>query len=75
MTTKKQPDRVSTVYPAKDGYRWRLEYNGKTLADSGQAYKTQNAARTAARSHGVGADYPVVLRYQKRGVWVEERIR
>lgn len=38
------------VYPAKDGYRWRLlAANGRTIADSGEAYtRKQDADRAVA---------------------------
>lgn len=47
MKTKRRP--VAEVYPAADGYRWRLKAaNGRIIADSGEAYaKRGNAARAA----------------------------
>lgn len=39
-----------TVYPAADGWRWRLRAkNGRIVADSGEAYaRKRNAAQAAA---------------------------
>lgn len=77
---RKQPARILEVWPAKDGHRWRLWYGGKIIAESGQAYKTRNSARTAARNVFAGVSYPINFRYQKylpgqhRHVWVEENL-
>lgn len=39
------------VYLASDGWRWRLTAkNGRTVADSGEAYKRKRSAVTAAES-------------------------
>jgi len=38
------------IYPAKDGYRWRLvAKNGEIIADSGEAYTRRPDARRAAK--------------------------
>ena len=40
-----------TVYLAADGWRWRLvAKNGKTVADSGEAYKRKRSAVEAAEA-------------------------
>lgn len=40
-----------TVYLAADGWRWRLvAKNGKTVADSGEAYKRKRSAVAAAEA-------------------------
>ena len=42
-----------TVYKAADGWRWRMKAaNGRTVADSGEAYSTKRGAERA--------DYAVV---------------
>ena len=40
-----------TIYPARDGWRWRLvAKNNRIVADSGEAYETaSNAKRLAGR--------------------------
>lgn len=36
------------VYPAKDGYRWRLRAaNGRIIAESGEAYARKQGAEKA----------------------------
>jgi uncharacterized protein YegP (UPF0339 family) len=38
-----------TVYKAADGWRWRMKAaNGRTVADSGEAYSTKRGAERAA---------------------------
>lgn len=38
------------IYEAKDGWRWRLKANnGRTTADSGEAYVTKANARRAIK--------------------------
>ena len=38
-----------TVYKAADGWRWRMKAaNGRTVADSGEAYSSKRAAERAA---------------------------
>lgn len=40
-----------TVYKAADGWRWRMTArNGRTVADSGEAYKTRAGAYRASAS-------------------------
>lgn len=42
---------VLTVYKAADGWRWRLRsINGRTVADSGEAYARKRNAQKAAIS-------------------------
>lgn len=41
---------IVQVYEAADGWRWRLKaFNGRIVADSGEAYVTQANAKRAAR--------------------------
>lgn len=44
---------MTTVYKAKDGYRWRLKTrNGRIVAESGEAYtRRADAVRALARFH------------------------
>ena len=38
-----------TVYKAADGWRWRMKAaNGRSVADSGEAYSTKRGAERAA---------------------------
>jgi uncharacterized protein YegP (UPF0339 family) len=48
------------LYRAADGWRWRfVRKNGRTLADSGEAYQRPGAAEKSAR-HVTGDLVPVV---------------
>lgn len=43
------------IYPAKDGWRWFLQArNGRTLADSGEAYTTERDAMRAVATVRTG---------------------
>lgn len=50
------------VYPAKDGYRWRLVTpNNRIVADSGEAYtRLRDAERAARRVAAIANAAPIV---------------
>lgn len=49
MTKEKKATCV--VYPAADGFRWRLlAGNNRIIAESGEAYKTERNALRAAKN-------------------------
>lgn len=48
---KRKHTHTITVYRAADGWRWRLQaLNGKTVADSGEAYVRKRNAEKVARA-------------------------
>lgn len=48
---KRKHTHILTVYLSDDGWRWRLRaINGKTVADSGEAYARKRNAVKAAQS-------------------------
>jgi uncharacterized protein len=50
------------IYHAKDGCRWRLvASNGRIVADSGEAYKTEGNARRALKAFRKGCDSATVV--------------
>lgn len=58
---------ILRVYQSKDGWRWRIKArNGRTVADSAEAYSSQRAAYRAADSL---ADSRIVITEQRRGVY------
>lgn len=69
-----KPARQLKVYEAMDGFRWHIRYNGKIIAESGEAYTRRPDAVKAAR-RVFAADYPIAFSYETTGGWVEERLR
>jgi uncharacterized protein YegP (UPF0339 family) len=56
------------IYTAKDGCRWRLvAKNGRIVADSGEAYKSEGNARRAMKAfrHNVTSAPVVVIKSQE----------
>lgn len=50
------------IYHGKDGWRWRLvAKNGRYVADSGEAYKTEGNTRRALKAFRKGCDTAEVL--------------
>jgi uncharacterized protein YegP (UPF0339 family) len=49
--TKYAPWHWFEIYNAKDGWRWRLKsLNGRTIADSAEAYTSVSNAKRAAKT-------------------------